>query len=91
MSPQFTRRTFLKAAGAIAAAFTTAQVLGGQQAYAPTWDSLAKHAAPAWCDDDKFGIYFHWGIYSVPAFDNEWYSRNLYIEGSRANKFHNLV
>lgn len=90
MSPQFTRRTFLKAAGATAAAFTT-HVLRGQQTYSAKWDSLAKHAAPAWFDDAKFGIYFHWGIYSVPAFDNEWYSRNLYIEGSRANKFHSLV
>jgi alpha-L-fucosidase len=52
---------------------------------------LTKHAAPAWFEDAKFGIYFHWGPYSVPAFQNEWYSRNLYIEGQRANKYHNLV
>ena len=55
------------------------------------WGTLAQHRAPAWFDDAKFGIYCHWGIYSVPAFDNKWYSRNMYIEGSRANKFHNLV
>jgi alpha-L-fucosidase len=52
---------------------------------------LTKHAAPAWFEDAKFGIYFHWGPYSVPAFDNEWYSRNLYIEGQRAHTYHNLV
>ena len=91
MSRQFTRRTFLKATGVTAATLGTAHVLRAQQAYAPTWDSLAKHTTPAWFDDAKFGIYFHWGIYSVPAFDNEWYCRNMYIEGSRANKFHNLV
>ena len=55
------------------------------------WGPLAQHHAPAWFDDAKFGIYCHWGIYSVPAFDNEWYSRNMYIEGSRASRFHNLV
>jgi alpha-L-fucosidase len=54
----------------------------------PTWDSLAKHPTPAWYDDAKFGIYFHWGPYSVPAFDNEWYSRNMYQAGSRAHQHH---
>ncbi|MBZ5564384.1 MAG: alpha-L-fucosidase, partial [Acidobacteriia bacterium] len=91
MSPHFTRREFLQATGAAAAALGSAHMLRARQAYAPTWDSLAKHTAPAWFDDAKFGIFFHWGIYSVPAFENEWYSRNMYIEGSRANKFHNLV
>ena len=62
-----------------------------QRAYQPSWDSLAKHPDAAWFNDAKFGIYFHWGIYSVPAFDNEWYSRNMYIEGERANTFHKLV
>ena len=91
MNRQCTRRTFLRTIGAGATALKTSHVLRAQQASAPTWDSLAKHTAPAWFDDAKFGIYFHWGIFSVPAFDNEWYSRNMYIEGSRANKFHNLV
>ncbi len=91
MNRQLTRRTFLKASGAAATALGAVHVLRAQQAYAPTWDSLAKHAAPKWFDDAKFGIFFHWGIYSVPAFENEWYSRNMYFEGSRANKFHNLV
>ena len=91
MNQQFTRRSFLKTTGVAAAALGTARILGAQQADAPIWDPLAKHSPPAWFDDAKFGIYFHWGVYSVPAFDNEWYSRNLYIEGSRANRFHNLV
>lgn len=91
MNRQFTRRAFLKATGVATVASRTANVLSAQQAHAPTWDSLVKHAPPVWFDDAKFGIYFHWGVYSVPAFDNEWYSRNMYIEGSRANKFHNLV
>jgi alpha-L-fucosidase len=35
---------------------------------------------PAWFRDAKFGIFVHWGPYSVPAFGNEWYSRNMYLE-----------
>jgi alpha-L-fucosidase len=43
------------------------------------WDSLAQHeAAPEWFRDAKFGIYFHWGPYSVPAFGNEHYPRTMY-------------
>lgn len=94
MNPELSRRAFLKTAAAASVAFTSVYPVGANralQAYAPIWDSLAKHTPPAWFDDAKFGIYFHWGIYSVPAFDDEWYSRNLYIAGSRANKFHNLV
>jgi alpha-L-fucosidase len=91
MSPIISRRTFLQTAGVAGAGLGAAQFLAAQQAYAPTWDSLAKHPDPAWFNDAKFGIYCHWGIYSVPAFDNEWYSRNMYIPGERANTFHKLV
>ena len=41
-----------------------------------------------WFRDAKFGIFIHWGVYSVPAFGNEWYSRNMYVEGSAAFKHH---
>ena len=30
---------------------------------------------PEWYRDAKFGIFIHWGVYSVPAFGNEWYPR----------------
>jgi alpha-L-fucosidase len=47
--------------------------------YEPQWDSLARHQqAPEWFRDAKFGIYFHWGPYSVPAFGNEHYPRTMY-------------
>jgi alpha-L-fucosidase len=59
-----------------------------QAPYQPTWDSLQQHPVPQWFDDAKFGIYFHWGPYSVPAYDNEWYSRNMYIPGHKANEHH---
>ena len=41
-----------------------------------------------WFPDAKFGIYAHWGPYSVPAFDSEWYSHNMYVNGSTAQKHH---
>lgn len=53
-----------------------------QERYLPDWGSLAAHnEAPEWFRDAKFGIYFHWGVYSVPAFGNEWYPRWMHVEG----------
>ena len=42
------------------------------------WDSLKHYQIPDWYQDAKFGIFMHWGLYSVPGYDNEWYSRNMY-------------
>src|SRR5437016_9783505 len=38
------------------------------QRYEPTWDSVDKRPTPAWFSDAKFGIFIHWGTYSVPAY-----------------------
>lgn len=58
----------------------------------PTFESLEKaNPVPEWFKDAKFGIYFHWGVYSVPAFGNEWYPRNMYIKGSPENEHHNEI
>jgi len=47
--------------------------------YEATWASLQQHTpAPAWFRDAKYGIYFHWGVYAVPAFGSEWYPRNMH-------------
>ena len=56
--------------------------------YEPTWESLKNYSVPEWYQDVKFGIFIHWGVYSVPAFGNEWYPRNMYIEGSREFEHH---
>ena len=57
--------------------------------YSADWDSLTKHdPAPEWFRDAKFGIYFHWGVYSVPAFGSEWYPRNMHIKKNREYKHH---
>jgi alpha-L-fucosidase len=50
--------------------------------FEPTWESLESYQAPAWYQDGKLGIFIHWGVYSVPAFGNEWYPRNMYQEGT---------
>lgn len=58
------------------------------QPFAPTWDSLKTHSTPSWYQDGKFGIFIHWGLYSVPAFGNEWYPRNMYIAGTPEFEYH---
>ncbi len=52
------------------------------------WDSLSGYELPEWYRKAKFGIFIHWGIYSVPAFGSEWYSRNMYIQGSKEFEHH---
>ncbi len=48
--------------------------------YEPNWESLAGHnEEPDWIKDAKFGIYFHWGVYTVPAYGSEWYPRWMHI------------
>ncbi len=42
--------------------------------YIPDWESLDTHPLPAWYDAAKVGVFIHWGVYSVPAFENEWYT-----------------
>jgi len=59
-----------------------------QGPFRPDWESLQKYETPEWYKDAKFGIFIHWGVYSVPAFGNEWYPRNMYTEGSREYKHH---
>ena len=56
--------------------------------YQDTWESLTAYQSPQWYRDAKFGIFIHWGIYSVPAFGSEWYSRNMYIQGSSEYEHH---
>ncbi len=52
-----------------------AQEKGGV-VYEPTWASLDSRPTPAWWRDAKFGIFIHWGLYSVPA----WSPKGTYAE-----------
>ncbi|GGS91401.1 alpha-L-fucosidase [Streptomyces cinerochromogenes] len=88
------RRRLIAAAGA-ATAFgllrfaPEAAATDGPQSYTASWSSVDQHPpAPAWFQDAKFGIYYHWGVFSVPAYGNEWYPRNMYVGGSNENKHH---
>jgi len=58
-------------------------------AYEANWKSLSTHnEAPEWLQDAKLGIYFHWGVYTVPAYDNEWYARKMYLPEESAFQHH---
>ena len=43
--------------------------------FTANWNSHGAYRVPEWFRDANFGIFIHWGVYSVPAFGNEWYSR----------------
>src|SRR5689334_8651148 len=92
------RRTMLRlmsvsgaaAAGLLRAGAAMATV--GPTSYSSTWSSVDQHPpAPEWFQDAKFGIYYHWGAFSVPAYSNEWYPRNMYNNGSNENNHHKAV
>lgn len=49
---------------------------------APGWAGIDGRVTPQWWREAKFGIFIHWGPYSVPAFSkvgeySEWYWRQL--------------
>lgn len=49
-----------------------------QKEFKPDWESLKAYKIPEWFANAKFGIFIHWGVYSVPAFHSEWYPRLMY-------------
>ncbi len=57
--------------------------------FEPDWESLSAYDETAqWFKEAKFGIYAHWGVLSVPAYANDWYPRNMHIEGTEEYKHH---
>ena len=38
------------------------------QTYEPTWQSIDTRPIPSWFEDAKFGIFIHWGVFSVPSY-----------------------
>ena len=62
-----------------------------EEPYKPTWRSLKRYPIPQWVQDGKFGIYTHWGVYSVPAMgpDGTWYPYYMYAsKDSEQHKHH---
>ena len=57
-------------------------------AFRADWQSLRSYEVPEWYKDAKFGIFIHWGVYSVPAFGSEWYPRDMLRPGSPEYKHH---
>jgi alpha-L-fucosidase len=61
------------------------------QRYSPDWKSVDSRPTPAWWGDAKFGIFIHWGVYSVPAFAPkgeyaEWYWERQRAPGNPASE-----
>ncbi|TVQ26829.1 MAG: hypothetical protein EA383_04325 [Spirochaetaceae bacterium] len=58
--------------------------------YEASWNSIRKHELPQWFRDAKFGIYAHWGIYSVPGCgpNGTWYPYNMYRPGTPQYEHH---
>ncbi len=48
--------------------------------YESNWESLSAYEVPEWFMDGKLGIFIHWGVYAVPAYNNEWYPRFMYMD-----------
>ncbi|XP_055982027.1 plasma alpha-L-fucosidase [Sorex fumeus] len=61
----------------------------GAARYDPTWESLDRRPLPAWFDQAKFGIFIHWGVYSVPGFGSEWFW--WYWQKEKIPKFVNFM
>ncbi|MDI1460966.1 alpha-L-fucosidase [Catellatospora sp. KI3] len=101
-SSPYSRRAFLAAMGvggaaaaglpAVLLADAAQAAIPGPASYTATWSSVNQHPAAAeWFQDAKFGIYYHWGVFSVPAYANEWYPRNMYYDGSNESNHHRSV
>ncbi len=73
-------------------------IASAQKVYQANWDSLMTRPTPEWFRDAKFGIFIHWGVYSVPAFTKkggyaEWYYRGYASKDSNSAvwKYHKNV
>lgn len=54
-------------------ALSTPPPAGAQRRYTPDWPSLDSRPLPGWFDEAKFGVFLHWGVFSVPAWGSEWF------------------
>ncbi|MDQ6698818.1 MAG: alpha-L-fucosidase [Acidobacteriota bacterium] len=88
------RRELLQTCAAVPLAFAAGRKGFAAPAYESSWDSIDRRPVPKWYTDAKFGIFIHWGVYSVPAFAPvnvkgetpyaEWYWNSL-TEGKKGN------
>src|SRR6188768_3155833 len=69
------------------------------QNFQPNWKSLNTRKMPEWFQQDKFGIFIHWGVYAVPSYapvipnsgDSyaEWYWYRIHEKNKNFLPFHN--
>ncbi len=69
------------------------------QKFEANWASLNQRGIPAWFNQDKFGIFIHWGVYAVPSYapviENsgdsyaEWYWHQIEEGNDKFTSFHN--
>lgn len=52
---------------------------------------IVRRPLPQWYADMKFGIFIHWGIYSVPAYGSEWYWHNVECGNQEVKDFQDRV
>ena len=50
--------------------------------YKADWESLSEYGVPKWYSDAKFGVFVHWGVFTVPEYFSEWYARLMYYKGN---------
>lgn len=77
----------------VVSVFWLAGIAAAQGPYQPTWESLDSRPNPAWFAEAKFGIFIHWGVYSVPAWGPkgsyaEWYWRYMNDDKKPTSKYH---
>lgn len=59
--------------GAFLALLALLLLTGVHCRYQPNWESIDSRPLPGWYDQAKFGIFIHWGVFSVPSFGSEWF------------------
>ncbi|ELK02142.1 tissue alpha-L-fucosidase [Pteropus alecto] len=52
---------------------TVGSAIRNKGCYTPDWPSLDSRPLPEWFDKAKFGVFVHWGVYSVPSWGSEWF------------------
>ncbi len=59
-----------------------------QGPFLDNWESLSEYEVPKWYKNAKFGIFSHYGPYTVPEFGHDWYVHGMYTKDDFVNKHH---
>ena len=82
------KRLFLFSAFVLFFVMANAQCENYKMNWKAISDKTDYNREPDWLKDAKFGIYLHWGVYSVPAYSYEWYPRHMFMETRKEYKYH---